>query len=659
MIRVATRSSRLAQLQVKEVFQQLQREDFELICEQTYGDRHREIVLLQPVRPDFFTDALDELVLRGEADLAVHSAKDLPVPLRQGLIVAALTDAFDKTDALVTRDGQGLATLAAGARVGTSSPSRQAQLRELRPDLETVGIRGAIEERIALVDSGEVDAVVVATCALKRLGLQERVSEVLPFATHPLQGHLAAVARSDRPDMRVLMHAIDIRARWGKVWLVGCGPGDPELLTRKAHHLLAHAEVVLYDDLVDPAVLECCSGTCTYVGKRKGRHSHSQDDINGTLYQAALDGKRVVRLKGGDPFIFGRGGEEARFLRARLVPVEVVPGVSAAQAAAAAVAVPLTERGKASAVTLLSGHRAAQQDTNEVIDGEGTRVYYMAASTRAELARRLIAEGSDPATPVVLVQNASRASEKSILTTVANMADAEVASPLIAIVGAVAEDAAPSLRMLHTGLDPYGMCCEEHVVHYPLICTRAVPVGPLELQNYDAIVFTSKSAVRHFLSRFAPERQALIAIGPATRNAVEAHHCQVAAMPETADSDALAALLREKGYRHVLYPCSNRSDNVLHTLDVVEPAICYETLPVRQPRIDLSGYATIAFTSPSTVEVFRALYPEIPDHVVCRVWGRRTADKLRACGVPDKRILVVAPGGLSGLRGPSRRDGHE
>jgi uroporphyrinogen III methyltransferase/synthase len=639
MIRVATRSSPLAKLQVEEVFRHLQCDDFEMLCARTYGDEHREISLLETTRPDLFTDALDEMLFQGEVDLAVHSAKDLAVPLPAGLTVAALTSACDKTDCLVSQNSVAFEQLPSGARVGTSSASRRAQLLACRPDLDAVGIRGTIEERIACVDSGNVDAIIVAMCALKRLGLMHRAAQVLPFRTHPLQGHLAVVTRVDRPDMRVLFDPIDIRTLWGKVWLVGCGPGNPELMTIKAHHLLEHADVVFYDDLIDASVLPRYPGTHTYVGKRKQRHSHTQDEINAMLYQAALDGKRVVRLKGGDPFIFGRGGEEVHYLRSRLVAVEVVPGVSAAQAAAACLKAPLTERGLASAVTFLSGHRAGK--TEAAAHSDPTRVYYMAASNLAELSNRLIAEGMDAATPVALVQSASCAAERTMLTTIAGMAPADCTSPLCVIVGSVAGRAEQPLRLLYTGLDPYVMMCGEMVMHYPLICTEPVAVPPFDMSRYDAIVFSSRSAVKHFLSRFSPSGLPLIAIGPGTRRALESYGCTVAQMPDRADSDALAALLSQSGYQCVLYPCSNRSDNVLHTLRTVAPVVCYATLPVKQPRIDLSGFATIAFTSPSTVDAFRALYNEIPGHVVCRVWGPRTAGKLRACGVPAERILCT------------------
>ena len=191
--------------QVKEVFGRFPNTPYRLITRQSYGDKHQNISLLNGEAPDdMFTRELDTALLTGKADMAIHSAKDLPTKLHPGLEVIALYEAFDKTDSLVSRDHLSLAQLPTGSKIGTSSPLRRKELMALRPDVEIVGIRGCIEDRVQQVRNGQVDAAIVATCALKRLGMEDEITEVLPFATHPMQGRLAVTARKGREDLKAI-----------------------------------------------------------------------------------------------------------------------------------------------------------------------------------------------------------------------------------------------------------------------------------------------------------------------------------------------------------------------------------------------------------------------------------------------------------------------
>ena len=204
-VRVTARSSKLSQIQVKEVFARFPETPYRLITRQSYGDKHKKISLLNGEAPDdMFTRELDMALLSGKADIAIHSAKDLPEKLHPDLEVIALYEAFDKTDSLVSRNHIALSDLPAGSTVGTSSPLRKAELLQLRPDLKIVGIRGCIEDRVEQVRNGKVDAAIVATCALKRLGMEHEITEVLPFATHPMQGRLAITAMKGRDDLKTI-----------------------------------------------------------------------------------------------------------------------------------------------------------------------------------------------------------------------------------------------------------------------------------------------------------------------------------------------------------------------------------------------------------------------------------------------------------------------
>jgi precorrin-6B methylase 1 len=194
-------------------------------------------------------------------------------------------------------------------------------------------------ERAADLKTGSADVAAVALWQLP-YPLPESVQIVAL-----LEDDYVLLSGDRRPHLRARFYADDVRCSYGKVWLVGMGPGDPELMTLKAEQVLRRADVIFYDSLIDSSVLARYSAQTVHVGKRKGNHTQRQDTINELLYAAARRGDIVVRLKGGDPLIFGRGGEEAEYLRRHLVPVEIIPGISAANAAAAAACVPLTKRG--------------------------------------------------------------------------------------------------------------------------------------------------------------------------------------------------------------------------------------------------------------------------------------------------------------------------
>ena len=234
--------------------------------------------------------------------------------------------------------------------------------------------------------------------------------------------------------------------RSGRIWLVGAGPGDPELMTQKAARILAAADVVVHDRLVGDGVLALIGGQARrlYVGKRKSAHSVPQDEVNRLLVALALDGHDVVRLKGGDPFMFGRGGEEMLAAREAGVACEVVPGISAAVAASAAIGAPLTHRGLAQGVTFVTGHAAADGEPDidwaALARPNQTVAVYMGLTTAPRIAGRLLAAGRAPATPVAVVENVSRPDEHRLLTTLAGLGDAVrgLSGPAILIIGETA-----------------------------------------------------------------------------------------------------------------------------------------------------------------------------------------------------------------------------
>jgi uroporphyrin-III C-methyltransferase len=233
----------------------------------------------------------------------------------------------------------------------------------------------------------------------------------------------------------------------GKVFLVGAGPGDPDLLTLKGKKCLERADVVLYDQLVNAALMEYAprSAKLIYVGKQAGKHRACQAEIEELLIHRARQGKNVVRLKGGDPFVFGRGGEEAEALKRAGIPCEVVPGVSSAIAVPAYVGIPVTHRSCASSVAIVTGHKApdgkGQVRWGELARSVDTLVILMGLRNLREIMSRLGDGGCEPQRPVALIQSGTRGSQRTVTGTVETIADLadryQFRTPTVIVVGKV------------------------------------------------------------------------------------------------------------------------------------------------------------------------------------------------------------------------------
>lgn len=648
-LKVIARSSLLSRLQVDEVFARYPGLRPELILTTSYGDRRQDISLLDgSAPPDIFTRELDEALLHGDADVAVHSAKDLPYPLDPRLEVIALYAAFDTTDSLVSRDHLTLDRLPSGSSVGTSSPLRRKELQMLRPDLEVRGIRGCIEDRVQQVRDGRLDAAIVATCALKRLGMAHEISEVLPFVTHPLQGFLAVTALRGRDDLKPLFERDNLLRLQGRVTLAGFGPGNPDLLTVAAVKALEAADVVFYDDLINKEYLDRLKAEKIYVGKRSGRHHAEQEDINCLLLEAARKGKNVVRLKGGDPMVFGHAGEEIEFLKSCMVDVRVIPGITTASAMAADTLVSLTHRTLASSVALVNGHASPP-----ITPDADTLVYYMGASQLQPIATALLADGWAADTPAMLVHNVSLSDERVYDTTLGALAadSPSYPTPLIMLVGYTAalrtRAAADIQPTLHTG----ATCSDPRYIHTPLISLEPLhdEQGLLsairQIDSYDTLLFTSRYAVKYWFRAFRHSglppavlrHLKIVSIGATTTAALRREGVETVEQTQGDDSLGVVAWFARQPQRNILLP---RSDLALDIIPEglraqghrVTTVTAYRNrCPDRPRRVNLANIRRVVFTSPSTIDNFIKVYGSLPRKLdyVCR--GAVTQAHLRAC----------------------------
>lgn len=637
-LEVISRKSPLALIQVAEVFSRIPKLKYELTALPSYGDKHLEISLLENPPEDLFTRELDQALLQNQSDLAVHSAKDMPYPLQKGLEVIALLDADDQTDSLVSKSNLKLLQLPQGSKVGTSSPMRRKELLALRSDLKIVSIRGTIEERIAQVDNGSIDALIVASCALKRLKLEHRAAEVLPFQTHPLQGNLAVVALSERNDLKKIFASVDVRLTYGNVTLVGFGPGDPGLLTLKGKDALAEADIIFYDDLLDNSYLDQFPAEKTYVGKRKDKHHLEQADINRLLLEAAHKGQVVVRLKGGDPMVFAHGGEEVEYLQRHFVHVSAIPGVSTGIAVASLSLIPLTHRGISSSVAFISGHTE-----NVQLPDTDTVVIYMGGTNLKVLAENALKQGRKPETPVLLSHNVSRSDQRDFFTTLEELSlnDTAFPTPLIAIVGDVVglrENAADSLQkptILVTGTSIEAYRSLGNIIHQPLIqiepINNKLPVIRTlkRLDRFNWIFFTSRYTVDLFFRTLLDQGKdsrslgnlGIASIGQVTTDALRKYSI----IPDLqAGRESSVGLLKDLDIIEiragkVLLP---RSDLALPILpdgltergwEVTTLTLYNNKYPEGLQPLDLANVDLIAFASPSCVTNFKRLYGFLPE----------------------------------------------
>ena len=800
-LRIGTRKSRLAMVQTEIVREEILAHfpflEVEIVPMSTKGDQILDRSLTSFGGKGVFTKELEEALLRGEIDLAVHSAKDMPMEFPKGLALGAVLSREDASDVLVTTDGTPVRNMAPGSIIGTSSLRRQIQIRQMNPQVKVKLLRGNVQTRIEKLKSGQYDGILLAAAGLKRLGIcgenlasgagpelsggqcgtgadgslhfehlpmeqfvpaagqgilaveirQGELGEVMkaihsveteaeltaerefltilgggcnaPCGAHcrldaggsKLSMHVMYARDGVHPEYRSsemalddvsesvrstlltaakrLAHDLAVLVRCKPVYLVGAGPGDARLFTEKGLDCVRKADVIVYDNLISGSILNEArlDAELIYAGKRSGSHHMKQEEISALLVEKALEGHSVVRLKGGDPFIFGRGGEEALELSKMDIPFEIVPGVSSSYSVPAYAGIPVTHRGLASSFHVITGHEDGNKtssalDYQTLAKEEGTLVFLMGLKNLDKIAANLIANGKDPKTPAAVLERGTTAAQRSVKADLEHIAEAAekagLKTPAISVVGPVVglkdtlswfgRGILSGKRVLATGTRAFVREMEEafHPLGAELVALSLIEVRPLwneritealkQLGSYQWIVFTSGNGVELFFTLLREQgvdlrklmRVKFAVIGRKTADALLQHGFQSDFVPEQFSGADLAAEwipTLQQGEKVALFRAENGSRVLTEAL--AEAGIAYDDIGLYETWTDLRrqeelnraiqevDYVTVA--SSSAAQALAAmLEPEQREHLTAKLIsiGPSTTKTMEKLGLP-------------------------
>lgn len=467
----------------------------------------------------------------------------------------------------------------------------------------------------------------------------------------------------------------------GKVWLVGAGPGDPGLLTCRGHEVLSEAEVVVFDRLVGDGILALMpqNAKCINVGKEGGHHPIPQWKIEEILVKEALEGHSVVRLKGGDPFMFGRGGEEIEALLAHNIPYEVVPGVTSAIAAPAYAGIPVTHRGLANSLHIITGHtkegNISPQDYDALAKTGGTLVFLMGVSMVGEICEQLQKRGYPPTSPMAAVEWGTTAKSRAVLSTVADFPtaakEASLHSPAVLIVGEVANlsgkfswrEALPLWnkkviitrpRKRQGRLSKMLRVLGAEVVELPCIETVPLETKLPPLGNYAWLGFTSATGVECFFASLAKEGRdireiggaKIAAIGAATAKTLSKRGLKTDLVPQVYDGIHLAHELAKAAGDSPILMLRARDGSPELTQALKELNANFLELPLYKTEAILQHFHprdidAVMFTSASTVRSFKAAFPDLEVPMACCI-GVQTAREAERLGFKNIKVAKKA-----------------
>lgn len=517
-------------MRLSKIFDGAENLDVELKIIVTKGDKDlRDFQKIQGTsQKDLFVKEIEREMLENKIDLAVHSLKDMPQITPNGLLNASFPIREDNRDVLVSRNGKKLEELPENAIVGTGSTRREKEILNLRSDIQIKPIRGNIHTRLKKLDNGEYDAIVLAAAGLKRVGLEDRITQYFgenEFIPAPGQGILCIQCRENDDKIRTLLEEINddevklmcqaerefsrifdggchtpigcsskidgenltLKGMFyesdtrilkeitgkkydaeklaqelaekikrvvkmeknkvkGKVYIAGAGCGDEQLITLKLKNILEKADCVIYDRLVNPNILQYSKpgAELIYMGKENTEGGELQLKINQTIVEKAFENAIVLRLKGGDPFVFGRGGEEIEALLAENIEFEVIPGITSSIAVPAYAGIPVTHRGINTSFHVFTGHTkidGSEHDFSTIAKLDGTLIFLMGLGNLEKIVENLVENGKKLDTPVAIIKDGTTSKQKTYTGTLETIVEIvkenNVKSPVIIIIGEV------------------------------------------------------------------------------------------------------------------------------------------------------------------------------------------------------------------------------
>ncbi len=754
--KIGSRGSKLALRQTEYVCDKLREKypehTFEIVIVKTEGDRVQNRPLDQIGGKGLFVKEIEERILSGELQMGVHSMKDMPTETTPGLIFTKAWAREDARDVLILREKGRLCELPKGAVIGTGSKRRAYQLRRLRPDIQVTDIRGNVETRLRKMEEQKLDGLVLAAAGLRRLGMEERITEYLEeMIPAPAQGVLAIEVCEDRKELIRMLNAfadertqIEVQAERaflrrmgggchmpvgarctaaaggallhmdvmfgneagtriayasvkgtdpeqlayeaereirgqiaGLVSLVGAGPGDPGLITVKGIRTVQKADCIIYDRLAAPELLNDVKPGCEliYAGKENHHHTLKQDEINSLLAEKAMEYEHVVRLKGGDVFVFGRGGEEALYLKERGISFEIIPGISSCIAGPAAAGIPVTDRGCASGFHVVTAHsrrdELAKIDFEAMARSDDTSIFLMGLSRLGEIAERLIEAGMPRETEAAVISHATTLQQRTCVGSLENIAEdvrsAGLSSPALIVVGKVVSlreklgaqteelrdsrgSDAPLCSVEKGGNDKCKSCevivpkigCDTLALTKLLrkkgVEVREIQVGEIRLRDIEIqkddlrevtwLIFTSRNGIAGFFgSLFSSGMDArdlsgvrIAAVGKKSADCLLAYGVRADFLPEHTDEESLIDGLKGKLRPEdvIWHPTgdtgSGRIQSALENICECWSICVYENVATGAKPVDADEEAGVFFTCASSAERFIGLLkPEITE----------------------------------------------
>lgn len=731
-ITIGTRGSLLAVAQTQMIQKKLENifPDIEFVIKKIVTSGDKDLVSnwnnSENSLKSFFTKEIEVELLNGTIDLAVHSMKDMPIVSPPGLICGAIPDREDPRDVIISKTGETLENLPEGAIVGTSSLRRTMNLKNLRKDLKIKQLRGNIHTRLNKLENEDYDAILLAAAGLKRVGLQDKITEALDpnkFLPAPAQGVLYIQCRENDSEIREILKAIHNEkiasqvaierefskifdggchtpmgcysemdgenitfkgiyfkgeksysttvkgnisegikiaqkaakiikeeiSKTGKVYILGAGPGDAELLTLKGKRVIEEADVLVYDRLINPRILKFAKkdAELIYLGKGNTEGGVIQDEINKTLVQKALEGKVVTRVKGGDPFVFGRGGEEILDLVKAGIKFEEIPGITSSISVPAYAGIPVTHRGIARSFHVFTGHTMKDgkwHNFDAIAKLEGTLVFLMGIKNLEKITTDLINNGKNPETPIAIIEKGATASQRVTtgkLNTIVEIAkERKIVPPAIIIIGDVVnlrddfswfeKSELFGKKILVTRdsrqADKFSKKIEKlggEAVELPFIEIKSndLEINKEFLSKYTMILFNSPNGVREFMGNVKLKDFATLAslkigvVGSKTKEVLESYSLEPDFMPKEYLIDRLA---EEASH------FSSEEDNILIITSDISPCdpekykklynrnfekiVAYRTEKIIRDKDEvlaaLNGVNVITFLSSSTVDAF-------------------------------------------------------